>query len=484
MALRIYNSLTRKKEEFVPSQPGKVGLYVCGVTVYDDPHVGHARCYVAFDAIIRHFKARGYDVTYVRNFTDVDDKIIKRANELDISTGELSERYIDSFSKDMASLGVLPASIEPKATEHIKEIIDIAQDLIEKGHAYESGGDVYFRVQSFKGYGKLSGRDIEQMQAGARIEVDERKEHPMDFVLWKASKPGEPSWESPWGQGRPGWHIECSAMSLKYLGGEFDIHGGGKDLIFPHHENEVAQSECATGQGFARFWVHNGFVQVNQEKMSKSLGNFFTIKDILKTTRPEVLRFFLLSKHYRSPIDFSDQALSEAAQGMERLYRALAAIDQEVTEPLNKAITHPDDLKYMEEINEAAQSFEDAMDDDFNTAAALGALFALAKIANRLVALPQKEERDALLSLCRARLSNFGARLGILNSDPTEYLQTSGVGQDATGPSAEEIEALIEERKQARKDKNFARADEIRDQLAAQGVMLEDTPQGTRWHKE
>ena len=386
MAIRIYNSQSHRKEEFAPLTPGKVSMYVCGVTVYDDPHVGHARCYVAFDAMVRHFKAKGLEVEYVRNFTDIDDKIIKRAQELGVGTRELAERYIESFSRDMEALGNLPATVEPKATGHIAEIIAGVETLIQKGHAYEVEGDVYFAVTSFPGYGKLSGRNLDDMQAGARVAVDERKKNPMDFALWKTSKPGEPFWQSPWGEGRPGWHIECSVMSQKYLGQTFDIHGGGEDLIFPHHENEIAQAECISGQPFARYWVHNGFVRVNQEKMSKSLGNFFTIKDILKTVRPEVLRLFLLSKHYRSPLDFSDAALKEAGQGLERLYRALGEANGAGEEPVSQTLTFPADKEAQIEIDQAVVSFEQAMDDDFNTGGATGCLFTLAKIINRLAA--------------------------------------------------------------------------------------------------
>jgi cysteinyl-tRNA synthetase len=305
MPIMIYNSQTRKKEEFTPLTPGKVNMYVCGVTVYDDAHVGHARVYVAFDAMVRHFQARGLEVNYVRNFTDIEDKIIKRADELGIGTGELTRRYMDSFTGDMQSLGVLPVSHEPKATEVVPQIIEAVEELIEKGNAYEVDGDVYFSVDSFPHYGALSGRNLDDLRAGARVGVDERKRNPLDFALWKSSKPGEPTWESPWGPGRPGWHIECTVMSRMFIGDTLDIHGGGEDLVFPHHENEMAQSMALTGKTFAHYWIHNGFVRVNQEKMSKSLGNFFTIKDILKKVKPEVLRFFLLSKHYRSPLDFS-----------------------------------------------------------------------------------------------------------------------------------------------------------------------------------
>lgn len=481
MSLSIYSSHSRQKEEFQPLVPGKVSMYVCGVTVYDDPHIGHARCYVAFDAIHRHFLSKGWRVTYVRNFTDVDDKIINRANERGEAPQQLAERYIASFTEDMDALGVLQPSLEPRATQHIDEIIATVQVLIEKGHAYPvQGGDVYFSVASFAGYGKLSGRDIEDLRAGSRVAVNELKKNPLDFALWKASKPGEPQWESPWGPGRPGWHIECSVMSAKYLGATFDIHGGGKDLIFPHHENEVAQAEAASGQPFANYWVHNGFVRVNQEKMSKSLGNFFTIKDILKTTRPEALRLFLLGSHYRSPLDFSDEALVEAANGLTRLYNALNTINTQV-EPgsTSQRIVNLPDRKIMAEIDGFAEAFEAAMDDDFNTAGALGAVFGLARHINRLAKQPAKPERDALLALAGARLKHLGRRLGLLNQDPEEFLKSASPA--AEGVSPEEIEALIEARAAARKGKDFAKADAIRDQLVEMGVILQDSATGTTW---
>lgn len=480
MPLMIYNSQTRNKEPLTTLEPGKVRMYVCGVTVYDDAHIGHARCYVSFDAIHRHLLARGYQVTYARNFTDVDDKIIKRAGELGEAWDHLAGRYMESFTQDMASLGVLPPSLEPRATQHIAEIIDTVQTLVDKGHAYAVDGDVYFAVKSFAPYGRLSGRNLDDMLAGARVEVDPRKKNPLDFALWKSSKPGEPSWESPWGPGRPGWHIECSVMSQKYLGPTFDIHGGGKDLLFPHHENEVAQAEACTGQTFARYWVHNGFVQINQEKMSKSLGNFFTIKDILKTTRPEVLRLFLLSKHYRSPLDFSQEALGDSAQGLGRLYTALLAASQAQAAPAGQALEGPGAQAWQAEIAAQVEAFEKGMDDDFNTAAATGALFGLARVTNRLAKEPDSPERQALLALCAARLRQLGGRLGVLQGNPQEFMQ----GQDAPqadGPDPAWIEEQIAARQAARKAKDFAEADRIRAALADQGVVLEDGPQGTRW---
>ena len=496
MSLVIYNTQTRQKQEFQPLIPGQVSMYVCGVTVYDAPHIGHARCYVAFDAIHRHLRSKGWQVTYVRNFTDIDDKIIKRANETGQDWRELTQDNIAAFTKAMNDLKVLPATQEPRATEHIGGIISSVQALIEKGNAYAvEGGDVLFAVDSFPEYGKLSHRELDQMQAGARIAVDERKRNPMDFVLWKGSKPGEPSWDSPWGPGRPGWHIECSVMSQEYLGATFDIHGGGEDLLFPHHENEVAQSEALNGQTFARYWIHNGFVRVNHEKMSKSLGNFFTVDDILKTVKPEALRLFLLSKHYRSPLDFSDQALKEAGQGLERLYLALRESTPPPDQIMSQRLTRPEELEWMTEIDAHAVEFEAAMDDDFNTPRALGALFSLAKTANKLAAAPEPaprqpmlgkggqkmaSARQALLGLAAARLKQLGGRLGLLGEPPEEFLQSSAPAA-GDGPDPDKIEELIAQRAQARKDKDFAAADRIRDEITAMGVVLEDSASGTRW---
>jgi cysteinyl-tRNA synthetase len=496
MSLLIYNSQTHRKEEFTPLVPGKVSMYVCGVTVYDEPHIGHARCYVAFDAIHRHFRSKGWEVAYVRNFTDIDDKIIKRAQESGEDWRELTQRNIAAFTAAMESLKVLPVTTEPRATEHIQGIVEAVRALVDKGYAYPvEGGDVLFAVDSFADYGKLSGRQLDQMQAGARIAVDQRKKNPMDFVLWKGSKPGEPSWDSPWGPGRPGWHIECSVMSQKYLGVTFDIHGGGEDLLFPHHENEKAQAEALTGRPFARYWIHNGFVRVNHEKMSKSLGNFFTVGDILKTTKPEVLRLFLLSKHYRSPLDFSDAALREAGQGLERLYLALRDASPPPDKALKQRLTRPRELEWMKEIDAHAAEFEAAMDDDFNTPRALGALFGLAKTTNKLIAEPEPAPekpmlgkggqkpataKEALLGLASARLRQLGGRLGLLGEDPVEFLQSSAPAA-GDGPDPARIEELVAQRTQARKDKDFAAADRIRDELTAMGVLLEDGPEGTRW---
>ena len=393
MALRVYNTLSGGKELFEPLEPGRVRMYVCGVTVYDHCHIGHARANVVFDVIYRYLGYLGYDVTYVRNYTDIDDKIINRAIREGVTFDKVSERFIAEFDRDMARLGLKLPTHQPKATEHITEIIDIVRTLVEKGFAYQVEGDVYYSVDRFAGYLKLSGRSLEEMQAGARIEVDERKRHPMDFALWKEAKPGEPSWDSPWGKGRPGWHIECSAMSMKFLGETFDIHGGGRDLIFPHHENEIAQSEAATGRPFVRYWLHNGFVNINAEKMSKSLGNFFTIKEVLEKYDSELLRFFLLSAHYRSPLDFSDQNLTEAEAGMERIYKALAGIDAYLAEGGGALATAAASLGGAElELREKAGTFlgrfREALDDDFNTALAIGNLFDLVRSVNRVLAEP------------------------------------------------------------------------------------------------
>jgi len=485
MALRVYNTLSARKEEFVPLTPGEVKMYVCGVTVYDHSHIGHARANVVFDVIYRYLRTR-YAVTYVRNYTDIDDKIINRANKEGVTYDVISERYIQAFDEDMARLGLDKPTIEPKATEHIGEIIAIVQRLIDKDFAYQAGGDVYFCVEKYDSYLKLSKRNLEEMQAGARIEVDERKRHPMDFALWKEAKPGEPFWESPWGKGRPGWHIECSAMSMKYLGESFDIHGGGKDLIFPHHENEIAQSEAANGKPFVKYWLHNGFVNINAEKMSKSLGNFFTIKEVLEQYDPEVLRFFLISAHYRSPIDFSDQNLAEAEAGLERIYSALAAIGKlcgetsgEAVPPLTEA---EQDLQ--EKLNDFKGRFEQAMDDDFNTAQAIGIVFDLIRGVNRVLA-EDGGESVAVRRLCagiRESIGEVGGVLGVFTSEPTAYLERiKGRKVAELELPAAEIEQLIAERAAARTAKNFARSDEIRDYLLSRNILLLDGPQGTTW---
>jgi cysteinyl-tRNA synthetase len=488
MALRVYNTMTKKKEELVPLQEGRIGMYACGVTVYDLCHIGHARSAVVFDVIYRYLRYKGYKVTYVRNFTDVDDKIINRAQEEGVGTEEIATRYIEEFNTDMGALGLLPPTVEPKATEHIPDMIALVQRLIEKGHAYEVGGDVYFAVESFPEYGKLSKRSLDEMQAGSRVEVDERKRNPLDFALWKATKPGEPSWKSPWGEGRPGWHIECSAMSQKYLGDTLDIHGGGKDLIFPHHENEIAQAEGATGKPFVRFWLHNGFVNIEKEKMSKSLGNFLTIKEIVKAYHPEVVRFFLLSRHYRSPVDYSTQGMEEARRNLERFYQTLAGINEVVAqdkarEPIPEGLS-PEEMAVYRRAEEFTSQFEEAMDDDFNTAVAIAALFELSHDLNRILQGPSPHVPQVLQKGQEA-FALAGEVLGIFREDPRTFLEAERVRRtEFLTLSKKEIEKLIAEREEARKNKAWARSDEIREQLASQGIILEDGPQGTTWRVE
>jgi cysteinyl-tRNA synthetase len=472
------------KEEFVPVEPGKVRMYVCGVTVYDHCHIGHARANIVFDMIFRYLKHAGYDVTYVRNYTDIDDKIINRANEQGVAWNEVAERFIGEFDKDMAALGLEIPTHQPKATEHIAEIIAIVQRLVDKGYAYPANGDVYFRVNRFDDYLKLSKRNMDDMQAGARVEMDDRKEHPMDFALWKGSKPGEPAWDSPWGPGRPGWHIECSAMSMKYLGETFDIHGGGKDLVFPHHENEIAQSEAANGKPFVKYWLHNGFVNINSEKMSKSLGNFFTIKEVLEKYDSEILRFFLLSAHYRSPIDFCDQNLNEAEAGLERIYSALAAIDAALLKPADSGQAAEAEAELEARLSEFMPRFCEAMDDDFNTALALAHVFDLVRSVNRMLAegsdlSPTVRE---LLTGVKEAFVVVGRVLGVFTSDPAHYLARIKARKAAELTiSADEIEGLIAERAASRKNKDFKRSDEIRDYLLERNIMLLDGPAGTAW---
>jgi len=475
--LRVYNTLTDCKEEFRPIRPDEVTMYACGVTVYDHSHIGHARGAVVFDMIRRYLAYRGFSVTYVRNFTDVDDKIINRANEEGISSADIAERYIREYQKDMAALGVERADIEPKATEHIKEIIDLVKRLVEKGHAYTVDGDVLFEVASLPAYGKLSKRKLDELQAGARVEVDEKKKSPLDFVLWKASKPGEPAWESPWGPGRPGWHIECSAMSQAHLGESIDIHGGGKDLIFPHHENEIAQSEAATGKPFVKYWLHNGFVNIDQEKMSKSLGNFFTIKEVLENFDPEAVRLFLLTTHYRSPIDFSDRNLQDADRARRRVYNLLQTVDRliaggEVDE--NAEGEGVEDVR--QEVEAMLARFEEAMDDDFNTARALGNLFEVVRMLNGVLQDLVPEHTAALLPVLRRfreQMEQISRVLGLFREPPDAVLK------GRSDESSREIEERIAERLAARKNKDWAEADRIRDELAARGIRLKDRPDGT-----
>ncbi|OMH38785.1 cysteine--tRNA ligase [Motiliproteus sp. MSK22-1] len=463
MSLQIYNTLTREKEEFKPISPGKIRMYVCGMTVYDYCHLGHARVLVAFDVITRYLRSVGYDVHYVRNITDVDDKIIKRANENGETCEALTERFIAAMHEDEQALSVLSPTEEPRATAHMSDIIQMVETLILKGFAYAAtNGDVYYRVRQFADYGKLNNRNLDEMQAGARVEVNEVKENPFDFVLWKAAKEGEVSWQSPWGLGRPGWHIECSAMSKCCLGDTFDIHGGGPDLPFPHHENEIAQSEAANGVKFVNTWMHAGAVRVNKEKMSKSLGNFFTIREILDKYDAEVVRYFLTSGHYRSQIDYSEASLKEARGALDRFYHALRGLP-EVTEA--------------EPGNDFDVRFNAAMDDDFNTAGAVSVLFELAREINRAVKV-DREEAGRL----GAQLRRLGSVLGLLQQDPEVYLKSGGSA--AEGLVEEQIEELIQQRAEAKKARNFADADRIRDELKAQGVVLDDGREGTTWRRE
>jgi cysteinyl-tRNA synthetase len=477
-AMRIHNTMTGRKEEFVPLEPGKVGIYACGVTVYDVCHLGHARSAVVFDMIRQYFRYRGFDVRFIRNFTDIDDKIINRAHERGVPWDEIARTYTDKFCEDMGKLGVEQADMEPKATEHIPEIIEIVKGLIDKGHAYAVDGDVFFEVEKFPGYGKLSGRRLEDMQAGARVEVDERKRNPMDFALWKSSKEGEPAWESPWGPGRPGWHIECSAMSIKHLSETFDIHGGGADLTFPHHENELAQSEAFTGKPFVRYWVHNGFITVDKEKMSKSLGNFFTIEEILRKFDPEVVRLFLLSTHYRSPIEFSDKLLSETEVSLDRYYQTVRRVGDFLAVESKKERA----AEGLGELLSGYQArFEEAMDDDFNTARAIGHMFELIHEMNRFLdAKPSGEAARSLLEKALAALKETGGVLRVFARTPEEWYR-SIMEVKSPGLSEEEIGSFIERRADARSNRDWAAADAIRDELDAKGVVLEDKPGGTTW---
>ena len=454
--LKIHNTLTRAKQDFVPLEAGRVRMYVCGMTVYDYCHLGHARVMVAFDAVVRWLRASGFEVTYVRNITDIDDKIIERALKNNEPVDRLTERFIKAMDEDAAALGVLKPDFEPRATQHVGGMLTMIAKLIERGKAYAiPGGDVYFSVRDFPGYGKLSGKSLEDLRAGERVDIVTSKRDPLDFVLWKAAKPGEPAWDSPWGKGRPGWHIECSVMSEHHLGEQFDIHGGGQDLQFPHHENEIAQSEGAHGHAFVNYWMHNGFVRVDDEKMSKSLGNFFTVREVLAKYDAEVVRFFIVRAHYRSPLNYSDQHLEDARSALSRLYTALkgtppAAVDIDWSEP-------------------HAARFKQAMDDDFNTAEAVAVLFELATEINR-------NHSAAQAGLLKA----LAAVLGLLERDPTAFLQAAPAAQAL---SAERIDELIGERAAARKARNFAEADRIRKVLLDTGVTLEDTPQGTIWRR-
>jgi cysteinyl-tRNA synthetase len=475
MTLEIYNTPEKRKKPFVPLSGNQVGMYACGVTVYDMSHIGHARSMIVFDTIARFLRRKGYALTFVRNFTDVDDKIIARANQEGVTCRELAERYIDEFSKDMFILKVQKADIEPKATEHIPQIIEMVRILMDKGLAYEADGSVYYRVSQFRPYGCLSGRRLEEMLAGARVDIEEKKEDPLDFVLWKRSKEGEPWWESPWSKGRPGWHIECSAMSTHYLGPTLDIHGGGKDLMFPHHENEIAQSEGVYGVPFVRYWIHNGFVTIESEKMSKSLGNFLTIREITKDVHPEILRLLLLSSHYRSPIDFSKEALETSRSGLLRFYEMLARINQASTAKGNPRLIPP--------IEAFKTRFDEAMYDDFNTAKAIAEIHEFTTAVNKTLDQAQAvtmHDKSALESA----LTDVSAVLGILEEDPVPFLEKmKHAGISLTGLSLQDINELIRERNNARNQKDFKRADEIRDMLQNKGIQVKDTPSGTLWER-
>ncbi len=464
--IKLYNTLTRKKEPLTPVQEGKIGLYACGPTVYDYFHIGNARVFILFDVLRRYLEYRGFDVTYVQNYTDIDDKMINRAAELGISVKDLADRFIQAYEEDAAALGIQPADYQPKATDYVPQIIKIVERLMEKGHAYEVDGDVYFHVESFPEYGKLSHQDLEELEMGSRVEVDERKKHPMDFVLWKKEKPGEPSWDSPWGKGRPGWHIECSAMSMEYLGETLDIHAGGQDLIFPHHENEIAQSEGATGKTFVRHWVHAGYLNIDQEKMSKSLGNFRTVRDLRQEVDPMVLRFFMLSAHYRNPINFSLEQIQQASRALERLNTAFYNLQERLSKV---GQGEPDEFEQglLQTLEESKSRFIEVMDDDFNTAEALAVLFDLAREANTYLNRPEGQKANVIqpvVDFYRDANQVFG------------YMKT-----DTDTSLESEIEELIAQREEARKAKNWAVADGIRDQLRERGIILEDTPQGVRW---
>ncbi len=459
--------MSGKKEPFVPLTPGTVNMYVCGVTVYDQCHIGHARALLTFDAIHRYLRFLGFDCRFVRNFTDVDDKIINRANEEGIAPEALAQRYIDEFHRDAAALGLAAPTVEPRATEHIDGMIGLISALLERGHAYAVAGDVYFAVESFPEYGKLSSRSLDEMTAGARVEVDDRKRHPMDFALWKASKEGEPFWDSPWGRGRPGWHIECSVMSARYLGQPFDIHGGGQDLVFPHHENEIAQSECGTGQPFARYWIHNGFVQLAKEKMSKSVGNILSIKEVLERFDPVALRLYMLTTHYRNPIEFSEAGLAEAQRTVARLYETVSRADRLVG-PSPDGAAEPGLM----------DDFRREMDDDFNTPRALAVVFEELRAVNRLLDQGQTRALDGRRNALRAMTE----ALGLMQAPPERFLEErrrSGLTRLAL--SEDEIRRMIEERNAARRVKDWGQADGIRDVLKDKGILLRDGPSGTTW---
>ncbi len=473
--IRVYNTPSRQKVEFITGEPGQANIYVCGPTTYNFIHLGNARPLVFFDTVRRYLKYRGFKVIYIQNFTDVDDKIINRAGEEGIEARELADRYIKEYFKDADALNVMRADLHPRVSEHIPEIIEMVATLVEKGHAYCREGDVFFSVNSFPGYGKLSGRDLEDIMAGARVEVDARKEQPFDFALWKQAKPGEPSWDSPWGKGRPGWHIECSAMSMKYLGAGFDIHGGGADLIFPHHENEIAQSEAYSGETFVRYWLHNGFITVNKEKMSKSLGNFFIVRDILAKYPADVVRFYLLATHYRNPLDFDDTKLFEAQKAVERLANSRVML----REALSNAVSgHASDVEaeLENEIGRLKSEFDEAMDDDFNTALALSAVFGMARSINKYLAMPGMKDQKTLEGVA----NRYDELLGVIGLRLADASASEPYVEEGHNLVGEIILSLVEFRKQARVDRDFQTGDIIRDLLMQLGVALEDSKEGSR----
>lgn len=466
--MKIYNTMTRKKEVFIPLEEGKVKMYVCGPTVYNFIHLGNARPFTVFDTLRRYFEYRGYEVTYIQNFTDVDDKIIKRSHEEGISPEEVAEKYIKEYFIDCDGLGIKRATVHPQVTDNIENIIVFVQDLIDKGYAYEAGGDVLFRTRKFKEYGKLSHQNIEELELGARIDVDDKKEDPLDFVLWKAKKEGEPGWQSPWGEGRPGWHIECSVMSNRYLGNTIDIHAGGQDLQFPHHENEIAQSECRNGHTFARYWMHNGYINVDGEKMSKSLGNFFTVRDISNKYDLGLVRFFLLATQYRNPVNFSDTVLEQAKAGLERLTNARDNAEF-ILGNLADSSLRDEEKDMVAGLDKYRERFIEAMDDDLNTADAISVIFELAKFMNTNISDQSSKE------FVQLNLDIFNELTGVLN------IANKSVEEDDS--LSQKVEDLIAKRAQAKKEKNFALADQIRDELTAMGIAIEDTRQGVKWKR-
>ena len=462
--IKVYNTLNKKKEEFIPLTPGEVKMYVCGPTVYNFFHIGNGRTFIVFDTIRRYFEYRGFKVDFVQNFTDIDDKMIKKANEEGTTVKKIGDTYIKEYYQDADALNIERATVNPRATEFIGEIIKFVKGLVDKGYAYEVDGDVYFSTKKFEGYGKLSGQNIEDLQSGARISVDERKKDPMDFAIWKAQKPGEPAWNSPWGMGRPGWHIECSCMAKKLLGETIDIHAGGSDLKFPHHENEIAQSEALTGEPFARYWLHSAFVNVNNEKMSKSLNNFFTAREILERYDADVIRFLMLSAHYRQQLNFSEDLLESAKASVERIYNAIGNLENLIDE-VSREEMNEEEKAYLESLNKYKEKYIEKMDDDFNTADAITAIFDLIKDTNTNITIDSsKELAQKALELIR----ELGAPLGMFQKSTKGNLE-------------DDIESLISKRQQARKDRDFALADKIRDELKDRGIVLEDTPQGVRW---